>query len=187
MTETISRIKKALEHINPKENKPLHHRLYDVFEESAFVWRKDFTIAVAKDDSKTKVANLLLCTHLDETAQTFKVKREHDFWKKLQAREDYRAVVECSNFPKGTDVCEIETVGRNIMRSRKEVPTVAGLEFIWVVQVELNSDIENLLQLYFKENYLIVNREASKYYIAWAESLKGIDMRHFVCNPAVKK
>jgi len=187
MIEIVSDIVKALNKIIPNENEPLHHTVFDVIEESAFVWRKDYTIAIAKDDSKTKVANLMVCSALNETAQTFKVKREHDFWKKLDPREEYKAVVEFSFFPHDIEVCSVESIGRDIMRSRKEVSTVAALGFVWVVHVENNANIDALFQLYFKEDYITLNQEESKYYIGWAETLKSVDMRNFICDPSVKK
>jgi len=187
MIETVADIIKALNKIVPNVHEPLHHTVYNALEDSTSVWRKDYTIAVAKDDSKTKVSNLIVCNSLDETAQTFKVKREHDFWKKLDPRADYKAVVEFSFFSHDVNICDIESIGRDIMRSRKEVPTVAALGFVWVVHVDNNINIDTLFQLYFKENILTVNHEESKYYIGWADKLKDVDMRNFICNPAVKR
>jgi hypothetical protein len=85
MIEIVSDIVKALNKAPLVEGKPLHINIQDSIEESTSVWRNDYTIAVAKDDSKTKVANLMVCKNLNEEAQTFKVKREQDFWKKLDS------------------------------------------------------------------------------------------------------
>jgi arylamine N-acetyltransferase len=185
--KVVSDIEKALNRGTFENEKPLHHTLADAIEESAFVWRKDYTIAVAKDDSKTKVANLMVCNKLDETEQTFKVKREKDFWKKLQPRNDYEAVVECSSFSSDTTLREIETEGRDLMRSRKEVPTVSAGGFVWVVKVEAKENLNELFQLYFKENYLTLEQEKTKFYIGWTDNLKTLDMRHFVCDPTAPK
>ena len=187
MIEIVSDIVKALNKITPKENELLHHTVCDAIEESSSVWRKDYTIAVAKDESKTKVANLMVSNTLNEEAQTFKVKREHDFWKKLESRDDYKAVVEFSFFPHDLDICTVESIGRNIMRARKEVPTVASLGFVWVVHVDNNINIDSLFQLYFKEDFIILKQEEAKYYIGWSDMLKQIDMRNFICDPSVKK
>jgi hypothetical protein len=186
MIEIVRNIIKALNNIVPSSKEPIYSSLCSALEESPFIWRKDYTIALAKDNSKTKVVNIMLCKHLDEREQTFKVKREHDFWKKLDTREDYKAVVEFSSFSKDFDICKIESVGRDIMRSRKEVPAVALLGFIWVVRVDKHMDISKLMELYFKEKVDILESEESKYYIGWADKLKDVDMRHFICKPTMK-
>lgn len=173
-------------------DKALHENILDLMdtsldEKTAFVWRKDYTIAVSKDDKKTKVANLMVCNKLDETAQTFKAKREKDYWKKLEARDDYEAIVECSLFSREVSLCEIETIGRDIMRSRKEVPSVGLKGFVWVVHIGPQENLDSLFALYFKEDYITLNQDEAKYYIGWTESLKALDMRHFICDPTAPK
>jgi len=186
--EIVSDLIKALNSGLLDKDKALHENILDLMEnnseqKSAFVWRKDYTIAVSKDDAKTKIANLMVCNTLDETEQTFKVKREKDYWKKLQPRDDYEAVVECSLFSRETTLCEIETVGRDIMRSRKEVPSVAAKGFVWVVHIRPQENLDPLFALYFKEDYITLNQDEAKYYIGWTENLKSLDMRHFICDP----
>jgi len=187
MIEIVSDIIKALNSEALEDGKALHHNILNLMEESSSIWRADYTIAVAKDDSKTKVANLMVCNTLNEAPQTFQVKREHDFWKKLDAREDYKAVVECSFFSTETNMCHIEKVGRDLMRSRKEVHNVADLGFVWVVRVSPQENIDAVFQLYFKEDYITLKQDESKYYIGWTEKLKELDMRHFVCDPTAKE
>ncbi len=169
------------------DQKELHEKIVSAMEPNAFVWRKDYTIAVSKDDKKTKVANLMVCNKLDETEQTFKVKREKDYWKKLEARDDYEAVVECSSFGADVSMYEIETIGRDIMRSRKEVPTVAVGGFVWVVAIDASMSLDLLFTLYFKENVRCVEKEGTHYYVGWTDNLKTLDMRHFICDPITKK
>ncbi|CAA6821138.1 MAG: Unknown protein [uncultured Sulfurovum sp.] len=184
--DVVSDVVKALNSDVLDNDKALHENVVDLMEETSFVWRKDYTIAVSKDDKKTKVANLMVCNKLDETAQTFKVKREKDYWKKLEARDDYQAVVECSLFARDTPLPVIETEGRDIMRSRKEVPTVAGLGFVWVVHLPPQENLDKLFQLYFKEDYITLSQDEAKYYIGWTENLKSLDMRNFICDPTAK-
>lgn len=167
-------------------DKALHENVLDLMEETEFVWRKDYTIAISKDGKKTKIANLMVCNKLDETEQTFKVKREKDYWKKLQPRDDYAAVVECSLFSTETTFCAIETIGRDIMRSRKEVPTVSAGGFVWVVHIGPQENLDSLFQLYFKEDYITLNQDEAKYYIGWTDNLKTLDMRNFICDPTLK-
>jgi len=184
--DVVGDVVKALNSGVLDNDKALHDNLEDLMQETNFVWRKDYTIAVSKDDKKTKIANLMVCNKLDETPQTFKVKRELDFWKKLQPREDYKVVVECSLFSQDTPLSTIETVGRDIMRSRKEVPTVAGLGFVWVVHLTPQENIDKLFHLYFGEDYITLQQDEAKYYIGWTENLKGLDMRNFICDPTAK-
>jgi len=182
----VAEVVKALNAGELDSNKALHENILDLLEENPFVWRKDYTIAVSKDNTKTKVANLMVCNKLDETPQTFKVKREKDYWRKLEAREDYEAVVECSLFPLDTPLCHIETIGRNIMRSRKEVPAVGLKGFVWVVRIAPQENLDTLFSLYFKEDFITLNQDEAKYYIGWTKSLKTLDMRHFICDPTAK-
>ena len=184
--EIVSDIIKALNSGVLDNDKALHDNVADLMQETSLVWRKDYTIAVAKDDSKTKVANFMVCNKLDETEQTFKVKREKDYWKKLEARDDYEAVVECSLFSRETTLCTIETVGRDIMRSRKEVPSVAAKGFVWVVHIGPQENLDTLFALYFNEDYITLNQDEAKYYIGWTDNLKGLDMRNFICDPTLK-
>ena len=186
IVDIVAQVVQALNAGVLDSNKALHENVMDLMPENTFVWRKDYTIAVNKDNTKTKVANLMVCNTLDETAQTFKVKREKDYWKKLEAREDYEAVVECSLFSLDTPLCQIETIGRNIMRSRKEVPAVGLKGFVWVVQVRPQENLDALFSLYFKEDYITLNQDEAKYYIGWTKSLKTLDMRHFICDPTAK-
>jgi hypothetical protein len=187
MIEIVSDIIKALNRETLEDGKALHHNILNLMEESLSVWRADYTIAVAKDDSKEKVSNFMVCNELNETPQTFRVKRENDFWKKLDARDDYKAVVECSFFSTDSTMCKIEKVGRDIMRSRKEVHNVADLGFVWVVRIGPQENIDSVFQLYFKEDYITLKQDESKYYIGWTEKLKELDMRYFVCDPTAKE
>jgi len=185
--EIVSDIRKALNLGLLDSSKELRENISDQIEESSLVWRKDYTIAVSRDESKTKVSNFMVCDKLDVTEQTFKVKREKDFWKKLQPRDDYQAVVECSFFSNDESLFEVETVGRDIMRSRKEVPSVALKGFVWVVGITIEKNLDSLFKLYFKENYITLNQDEINYYIGWTDNLKSLDMRHFICDPTAKK
>jgi hypothetical protein len=79
----------------------------------------------------------------------------------------------------------IEKLGRDLMRSRKEVPTVANLGFVWVVRVSPIDNLDAIFQLYFKEDYITLSQDEAKYYLGWSENLKEMDMRNFVCDPAL--
>ena len=74
--EVVADVIKALNSDVLDNDKALHENVLDLMQESTFTWRKDYTIAVSKDDAKTKVANLMVCNKLDEEEQTFKVTRK---------------------------------------------------------------------------------------------------------------
>ena len=186
ITKIVNEIEEALKQ-ELVDNKPLHKKLVEKLNRSQFVWKQDYTIAVAKDNSKTKVANLMVCNDINEEPQTFRVKREGDFWKKLDARDDYLAVIECATFTNSLTLCDIEQEARDILRSRKEVHSVAGLGFVWVVSVDIGTNIDSIFKLYFKENVFTLEKENVKYYIGWTPKLKEVDMRNFVCPPVQKK
>ncbi len=185
MMEAVTDIVNALKKETSRGSNPLYLRVQSRIEESNYFWKSDYTIAVAKDNSKKKVANLMLLSSDNIEEPSFKVKREHDFWKKLEPHEAYKAVVEFSMFTDDISMPHIEKIGRDIMRSRKEVPTVGALAFIWVVRVSSLSNLDAIFQLYFKKNYITLSQEESKYYIGWCDKLKEMDMRNFVCDPAL--
>lgn len=184
MIEIVSDIVKALNKYT-SSGEATHLAVKDLIEESTYVWESDYIIAVAKDDSKKKIANLMVCSTLSEAEESFSFKREHDFWKKLDIQERYRAVVEFSSIAPNTTMPVIEKLGRDLMRSRKEVPTVSNLGFIWVVRVSPIDNLDAIFQLYFKEDFITLNQDESKYYIGWSNKLKEMDMRSFVCDPAL--
>jgi len=185
MIEIVSDLVKALNKYTPCSEEPIHHSVSKLIEESNSFWKIDYTIAIAKDNSKEKVANFMVCNTKSNEAETFSFKREHDFWKKLDAQESHKAVVEFSLFVDDSSMPIIEKEGRDIMRSRKEVPSVAALGFIWIARVSPSINIDAIFQLYFKEDYITLNQDEAKYYIGWSEKLKEMDMRNFVSDPSV--
>lgn len=113
----------------------------------------------------------------------FVEKFPHDKWKKITADENLQAIIEFSKFSTDNSEQEIETQLRNIMRSRKEVPLLKTVAFIWIAEVPKNMDITNILQHYFLQNFTSVTTEKSKFFIAWNEQLQNINMRFFVYPP----
>jgi len=185
MIEIISDIVKALNKYIVTGEKDIHSSIEELIEESSYFWKKDYLIAVAKDNSKKKIVNLMVSLKENTLAPTFKVKREHDFWKKLDFREEYKAVVEFSNIIPDTSAAQIEKLGRDIMRSRKEVATVGNLGFVWVVHVSPIDNLDAIFQLYFNENHITLSQDEAKYYIGWSDKLKELNMKKFVCDPAL--
>ena len=185
MIEIVSDIVKALNKYTATGEKPIEVSVKELIEESSYIWESNYLIAIAKDGSKEKRANLMVSTTLSSDEQTFQVKREHDFWKKLNPQDEYKAVVEFSNIAPETSMAVIEKLGRDIMRSRKEVPTVGSLGFVWVVRVSPIDNLDAIFQLYFKEDHITLSQDEAKYYIGWCDKLKEMDMKSFVCDPAL--
>lgn len=79
---------------------------------------------------------------------------------------------------------EIETELRNFMRSRKEIPSLKKIAFIWIATVPKTTDITEIMKHYFLEDYEILEESESTTYIGWNECLKDINMRYFVITPS---
>ena len=118
-----------------------------------------------------------------QTSYTFKEKRPHDYWKKVENPGAFQAVIELSSYDTSKDICHIESELRDIMRSSKEVPSVKEIGFIWIVTVPKSIDLNRLLKHYFIEKYEIIQQEDQTIYIGWNDTLGEVNMRYFVCPP----
>jgi len=117
------------------------------------------------------------------TTYTFKEKRPHDYWKKVENPGNFQAVIELSSYDTSKDICQIESELRDIMRSSKEVPSVKKIAFIWIVTVPRSIDLSRLLKHYFMEKYEIIQKEDQTIYMGWSDTLGEVNMRYFVCPP----
>ena len=145
--------------------------------------QEEFDFLANNTPKYIKRVNLMCLKSKEENLPTFEPKRENDYWKKLVNTGNYRAVVEFTSFGTEADVCNIEKVGRDIMRSRKEVHTVRELGFVWIVEVDSLINLDTLFQLYFGENYKKLTDLEHTYFIGWSDTLQGINMRDFICPP----
>ena len=114
---------------------------------------------------------------------TFKEKFPHDRWKKIVNNDNIIAVLEESSFHVSQEICEIETQLRDIMRSRKEVPALKPIGFIWLAKVNKSTDITPIMQHYFLDDFIVFEKNNQKIYIGWNQKLQNINMRYFVCTP----
>jgi hypothetical protein len=119
-----------------------------------------------------------------DAAVAFRAKRENDYWKKLADANHIRAVVECSLFDEGTETCAAEDALREIIRKRKEVPSLKPVPFIWISVTDDNAVIEPVMRHYFNDAYLTFTHLGRTVAIGWGSTLKSISMRYFVCPPA---
>jgi len=114
----------------------------------------------------------------------FQEKFEHDRWKKIQDSEyNFEAFIESSKFTETDSSTTIETHLRDIMRSAKEIPSLKAIGFVWIVTVAKTTEIENILQHYFLDNHIFIEKGRKTTYIAWGERLANINMRYFVNTP----
>ena len=114
----------------------------------------------------------------------FKEKFEHDRWKKIQDDAyNFEAFVESSKFSETDNSKTIETHLRDIMRSAKEIPALKAIGFVWVVTLPKSSKVEDILEHYFGDNHVFIEKGRKITYIAWGERLANINMRYFVNTP----
>jgi len=116
--------------------------------------------------------------------QAFKDKFPKDYWKKLQDVEHIKAVIEIASFNDTDSKCSVEFSLREVMRKRKEVNVLKKVGYVWIAAIPKAIMIEQVMAHYFLENSTVVYKEDMAYYIGWNETLKGINMRYFVCPPA---
>lgn len=125
-----------------------------------------------------------LCLKKGESEQyKFVEKFQHDRWKKVTDEENFKALVESSKFTDTNDSKSIESELRDIMRSRKEIPSLKSIGFVWIVTLPATTEIEDILNHYFLDNYIFIPRGRKLIYIAWADTLAEINMRYFVNTP----
>jgi len=114
----------------------------------------------------------------------FKEKFEHDRWKKIQDNNyNFEAFVESSKFSETDTSQVIETHLRDIMRSAKEIPALKAIGFVWIVTLPKSSEVEDILEHYFDDNHIFIEKGRKITYIAWDERLANINMREFVNTP----
>ncbi|WP_457745696.1 hypothetical protein [Sulfurimonas sp.] len=120
--------------------------------------------------------------HID--SYIFKEKFEHDRWKKIQDdKNNFKVLVEFSKFDESSTSKYIETTLRNIMRSNKEIPALKAIGFVWIVTLPISTIITDILEHYFFDNHVFVEKGRKICYIAWGKKLADINMRYFVNTP----
>ena len=136
--------------------------------------------------SSIKTAYLLCLKKDNSNEYNFVEKFQHDRWKKITDNDNFEASVESSKFVDTDSSQKIETQLRDIMRSRKEIPSLKSTGFIWIVTLPITTKIENILNHYFLDNHIYIEKGRKIVYIAWADKLADINMRYFVNTPSGK-
>ena len=126
----------------------------------------------------------LCLKHREGDTYEFKEKFEHDKWKKIEDKDyNFEAFVESSKFTNKDDSKAIETHLRDIMRSAKEIPALKAIAFVWIITLPKSTNIENILEHYFGDNHIFIEKGRKITYIAWGDRLANINMRYFVNTP----
>ena len=121
---------------------------------------------------------------LDNEPQTpplFQVKRQNDYWKKIQEVSHIVSMIETSPWDDDAEVCDVEFSLREIIRKRKEVHALKDVGFVWIALT--SSDVSEVFKHYFHDNYTLVKTEEQTFHIGWSTTLRTISMRSFVCPP----
>jgi len=189
-------------HLHWKKHFPvavLHHKsrmeasVIALFEEEKLLHDDGFTVqsydtnvlkALCKEAPNAFKQVDALCMSTTHDSYLYEPKRLGDKWKKLVDEGSFKAIVEVSVYDEETDICQIETQLRNLMRSSKEVPSLKQIGFVWVASLIASQEIATLLSHYFGNCFFEVEHENTHTYIGWSETLGSVDMRHFICPPA---
>jgi len=134
--------------------------------------------------SSIKTAYLLCLKKKSSEEYNFVEKFQHDRWKKITDNDNFEASVESSKFVDTDSSQKIETELRDIMRSRKEIPSLKAIGFVWIVTLPTTTKIEDILNHYFLDNHIYIEKGRKIVYIAWADKLADINMRYFVNTPS---
>ena len=145
--------------------------------------REEITQLQASLPSALKTAYCLCLKNKHKGDFAFHPKFEHDKWKKVQDEGNFAALVELSKFDETRSSKAIESELRDILRSRKEIPSLKATGFVWIVTVPKATEITNILNHYFLDMHIYVQKGKKTTYIAWSEKLANINMRYFVNTP----
>lgn len=146
--------------------------------------QEEIDFVVQNVPSGIKTSYCLCLKNAPEPLYHFQEKFEHDRWKKVKDEDNFEAFVELSKFSESASSTEIETQLRDIMRSSKEIPSLKAIGFVWIVTLPQTSHIEDILEHYFLDNHIYVEKGRKITYIAWSNTLAEINMRYFVNTPS---
>lgn len=125
--------------------------------------------------------SMMVLSHAPSKPPLFNVKRQNDYWKKIQEVDHIRSMVDISEFRQTEDVCNAEFALREIIRKRKEVHALKEVGFIWIAAT--SNDLSEVFKHYFHDNYLYLTAKGQGFHIGWSPTLRAISMRSFVCPP----
>ena len=133
--------------------------------------------------SAIKTAYCLCLKETHKSDYNFVEKFKHDRWKKVTDENNFEALIESTKFNDEDSSKVVETKLRDIMRSAKEIPSLKRIGFVWIVTVPKTTGIVDILEHYFSDNHIFIEKGRKITYIAWADKLAEINMRYFVNTP----
>ncbi len=158
--------------------------LFDTQGDTPVSWNKDQLDFLAKNSTKTiQNASYVALKEEDSEHVLFLNKRAKDYWKKIASNENIATILELTSYNPQDEICKIEFNFREIIRKRKEVPSLKDVGFIWMCEVDESRDLKKLLKHYFLDDFRKITQHNRMYYIGWNAKLRDLSMRHFVCPP----
>lgn len=145
--------------------------------------QEEIEYVIQNAPTSIKTAYCLCLKKQHDTTYNFLEKFEHDRWKKVTDENNFEALIESSKFNDEDSRKMIETTLRDSMRSAKEIPSLKKIGFVWIVTLPKTTKIIDILEHYFLDNHIFVEKGRKITYIAWGDTLADINMRYFVINP----
>ena len=146
--------------------------------------RKELDYLTQNVPTAIKTAYCLCLKKKPDDNYVFNEKFQHDRWKKVADEQNFEALISSSKFKDSDSSDVMETELRDVMRSAKEIPSLKAIGFVWIVTLPQTTKIEDILQHYFLDNHIFIEKGRKITYIAWGEKLADINMRYFVNTPA---
>ncbi len=125
--------------------------------------------------------SMMVLNHAPSKPPLFDVKRQNDYWKKIQEVSHIKAMVDLSEWRDDVGVCDVEFTLREIIRKRKEVHALKDVGFIWIAAT--SNDVSEVFRHYFHDNYAYVSSTQQGFHVGWSPTLRAVSMRSFVCPP----
>ncbi len=144
---------------------------------SSFTWIGEYPAAL-------QTSCCICLKQLQADNYTFLEKFEPESWKKIQDETfNMKVFVQSSKFKDSTSSVKIETHLREIMQNAKAVPAFKAIGFVWIVTLPKDTKVTDILEYYFGDNHIFIEKGRKVTYIAWDERLANINMRDFVNTP----
>ncbi len=133
--------------------------------------------------SAIKTAYCLCLKEKHSGDYSFEEKSKDDHWKNVTDENNFVALVESSKFNDSHTKKVIENSLREIIQGAKDIPSLKTIGFAWIVTLPKTTKIEEILEHYFLDNHIFIEKGRKITYIAWADTLADINIREFAKIP----
>ena len=142
---------------------------------SSFTWRGEYPAALQ--------TSCCICLKKPQKGDyAFLEKFDPESWKKIQDETfNMRAFVQSSKFKDSTSSVKIETHLREIMQNAKAVPAFKAIGFVWIATFPKATQVTDILEHYFGDNHIFIEKGRKITYIAWDERLVNQNL-NLKCN-----